>query len=74
MKEIINVELRTRKVDFSKCKTCLLAVGQFSDAKELDKLNKELDGKLGGSISRLIKLAISKARMVQARLFMAMVK
>jgi len=62
MKEIINVELRTRKVDFSKCKTCLLAVGQFSDAKELDKLNKELDGKLGGSISRLIKLGDFKGK------------
>ena len=56
MKEIIDVELKTRTVDFSKCKTELLAVGQFSDAKGLDKLSAELDGKLDGAIERLIKL------------------
>jgi len=56
MRAIIDVELKTRKVDFSKCKTDMLAVGLFSDAKELDKPNKELDRKLGGEIGRLIKL------------------
>lgn len=56
MKEIIHVELKTRSVNFSACKTDILAVGMFSDAKELDKLNKELDGVLNGAISRLIKL------------------
>ncbi|MFH1717673.1 MAG: M17 family peptidase N-terminal domain-containing protein, partial [Planctomycetota bacterium] len=56
MREIIDVELKTRKVDFSKCKTDMLAVGLFSDVKELDKVNKGLDGKLNGAIGRLIKL------------------
>ncbi len=56
MKEIIHVKLRTRTIDFSGCKTDILTVGMFSDVKELDKLNKELDGKLNGAISRLIKL------------------
>ena len=62
MKEIIKVEMKVRTVDFSKCKTDLLVVGQFSDAKGLDKLNKELDGKLGGSIERLIKSGDFKSK------------
>ncbi len=55
MKKIIDVELKTRKVDFSKCKTELLAVGLFSDAKGLDKISGELNSKLGGAIEQLIK-------------------
>jgi len=62
MKEIIDVELRTRTVDFSKCKTDLLAVGMFSDVKELDRLNRELNDKLDGAIERLIKLGDFKAK------------
>ena len=62
MKNIIDVELRTRTVDFSKCKTDLLAVGLFSDSKELDKLTKELNSKLDGAIERLIKLGDFKAK------------
>jgi leucyl aminopeptidase len=62
MKEIINVELKTRKVDFSKCETELLAVGHFSDAKGLDKVNAELNSKLGGAIERLIKLGDFKGK------------
>ncbi len=62
MKEIIDVELKTRKVDFSECKTDLLAVGLFSDAKGLDKLNAQLNGKLDGAIERLIKLGDFKAK------------
>ena len=56
MKEIIDVVLSTRTVDFSKCKTDMLAVALFSDAKELDRLNKELNHKLNGAIEQLIKL------------------
>jgi len=56
MKEIIDVELKTRKVDFSRCKTDMLAVGLFSDVKDLDKLNKELNGKLNGAINHVIRL------------------
>jgi len=62
MKEIIEVKLKTRKADFSKCKTDLLAAGQFSDAKGLDKLNAELDQKLGGAIERVIKLGDFKGK------------
>jgi len=61
-KEIINVELKTRKVDFSKCKTDLLAVGLFSDAKGLDKISSELNSKLGGGIEQLIKLGDFKGK------------
>ena len=62
MKKIIDVELKTRKVDFSKCKTNLLAVGLFSDAKGLDKLNAQLDSQLDGAIERLIKLGDFKPK------------
>ncbi|MEJ2705394.1 MAG: leucyl aminopeptidase [Sedimentisphaerales bacterium] len=62
MKEIIEVELRARKVDFSQCKTDMLAVGLFSDVEKLDKVNKELDGKLNGPIRRLIKLGDFKGK------------
>ncbi len=56
MKDIIEVELKTRKVDFDKCKTDLLAVGYFRDAKRLDKISGVLNSKLDGAIERLIKL------------------
>jgi leucyl aminopeptidase len=62
MKEIINVELKTRKIDFSRCETDLLAAGHFSDAKGLDKLNAELDRKLGGAIKQVIKLGDFKGK------------
>ena len=62
MKEIINVELKTRTVDFSKCETELLAVGHFSDAKGLDKLSRELNSKLDGAIEQLIKLGDFKGK------------
>jgi len=62
MKEIIDVEMKTRKVDFSKCKTDVLAVGVFSDVEGLDKLNRELDSKLDGAIERLIELGDFKGK------------
>lgn len=62
MKNIIDVEIRTRMVDFSKCKTDMLAVGLFSDVKELDRLNKELNDKLNGAIEHLIKLGDFKGK------------
>jgi leucyl aminopeptidase len=62
MKEIIDVELKTRKVDFSKCETELLAMGQFSDAKGLDKVSGELNSKLDGAIEQLIKLGDFKGK------------
>ncbi len=62
MKEIIDVELKTRKVDFSRCKTDLLAVGLFSDVKRLDKINGELNRKLDGAIEQVIKLGDFKGK------------
>ncbi|MFZ0033619.1 MAG: leucyl aminopeptidase [Sedimentisphaerales bacterium] len=62
MKEIIDVEIKVRKVDFSKCKTDLLAAGQFCDSKGLDKLNAELNRDLGGAIERVIKLGDFKGK------------
>jgi len=62
MKEIIEVKLKTRTVDFGKCKTDLLAMGMFSDVKELDRLGRELNAKLGGAIEQLIKLGDFKGK------------
>jgi len=62
MKEIIDVELKTRTVEPAKCQTDLLAVGLFSDAKGLDKLNAQLNAKLDGAIERLIKLGDFKPK------------
>jgi len=56
MKQIIDVKLTTRNVDFSGCKTDVLVVGVFSDTKKLDPVNARLDKKLAGAIGRLIKL------------------
>jgi leucyl aminopeptidase len=62
MKNIIDVVLKTQKVDFSMCKTDILAVGMFSDAKGLDKLNKQLNEKLNGAIDQLMELGDFKAK------------
>jgi leucyl aminopeptidase len=62
MKEIIDVEIKTQKADFSECKIDVLAVGVFSDVKELDKLNAQLNSRLDGAIERLIKLGDFKAK------------
>ncbi|MHC4641501.1 MAG: leucyl aminopeptidase [Planctomycetota bacterium] len=62
MKDIIDVEIKTRTVDFATCKTDLLAIGHFSDAKGLDKFSKGLNGKLNGAIERLIELGDFKGK------------
>jgi leucyl aminopeptidase len=62
MKDIIDVQLKTRTVDFVKCKTDILAVGLFSDVKELDKLNRELNNKLNGAVGRLMESGDFKAK------------
>ncbi|MEJ2650142.1 MAG: leucyl aminopeptidase [Sedimentisphaerales bacterium] len=62
MKEIIQVELKTRKVDLSKCRTDILAVGLFSDVPKLDSVNSMLNDKLGGAIERLLKTGDFKAK------------
>jgi leucyl aminopeptidase len=62
MKEIIDVELKTRKIDFSKCKTELLAIGLFSDNQRLDKISGELNSKLNGAIEQVLKLGDFNAK------------
>jgi leucyl aminopeptidase len=62
MKEIINVKLKARKVDFIKCETDLLAAGRFCDTKKPDKLIAELNRKLGGAIEQVIKLGDFKGK------------
>jgi len=56
MKQIIKVEVSVRKVALDECKTDLLCVGQFADAKTLDKSLKQLDEKLGGALEQVLKL------------------
>lgn len=62
MKAIIDVEVKVRRVELSKCKTSLLAVGIFADSKKLDEVNKELDQQVDGAIERLIKIGDFKGK------------
>jgi leucyl aminopeptidase len=55
MKQIIDVKVRTRKVEFAACQTDMLVVGRFSDG-EPDEAIRALDKKLGGRIGQLAKL------------------
>ncbi len=56
MKEIIDVQLKTRKAEVVDCKSDLLVLGHFSDTKGLDRACKDLDKRLDGAVSRLIEL------------------
>ena len=62
MKKIIDVKVKTQKINFSKCKADLFVAGHFSDTKGLDKLNAELNRKLGGAIEQVIKLGDFKGK------------
>lgn len=62
MKEIIEVEVKTRKIDFVKYKSNLLCVGLFSGTKKLDKLCDKLNRKLRGRIEQVIKLGDFKGK------------
>ncbi len=62
MKQIINVDIKTRKVDWAQCKTDMLVLGHFSDDKTLSDEIALLDKKLGGSIARLIELGDFKGK------------
>jgi leucyl aminopeptidase len=62
MKRIIDVVLKTVKAHFAECKTQMLVVGHFSDAKRLDVVNRELNGRLGGAIEQIIKLGDFKGK------------
>ena len=62
MRQIIDVKIKTRRVDFFECKTDALVVGRFSDAKTTDKLTRELDRRLGGAIGKIIDLGDFKGK------------
>ncbi len=55
MKQIIGVKVKTRRVEFTQCRTDVLVVGRFSDG-EPDEVIQALDRKLGGGIDRLTRL------------------
>jgi len=56
MKKIIDVKVKIKKTDLLQCKSDMLCLGVFSEPKTLSKEIKELDGKIGSSIQKLIKL------------------
>jgi len=55
MRQIIDVDVKTKKAEFARCKTDMLVVGRFSDA-EPDEILRKLDDKLGGAVERLKEL------------------
>jgi leucyl aminopeptidase len=62
MKKIINVELKTRAVGLSECKTQMLAIGHFSDTKKPIPEIIALCKKLGGAIEQVVKLGDFKGK------------
>jgi leucyl aminopeptidase len=56
MKQIIDVSVKTRKAAFAACRTNMLVIGRFSDARGPDEIARALDDKLGGAIGRLARL------------------
>jgi leucyl aminopeptidase len=57
MKQIIDVNVKTRRTALAACKTDMLVVGRFCDAGEPeDQTIRELDAKLHGAIRRLTEL------------------
>ena len=56
MKEIIKVGVSVRKAALDEYEGELLCVGQFAEAKTLDKTLKQLDAKLDGALEQVIKL------------------
>jgi leucyl aminopeptidase len=55
MRQIIDVDVKTRKAEFARCKTDMLVAGRFSDAGP-DEVLRKLDDRLGGAVERLKKL------------------
>lgn len=56
MKQIISVDVTTRRVDLVKCKTDVLVVGRFSDAGDPGSIIATLDKALDGAVTRLAKI------------------
>jgi len=62
MREIIDVQLKARRIEPSECKTGMLVVGHFSNLRALDRTCRTLDAKLAGAIERVIKLGDFKGK------------
>jgi leucyl aminopeptidase len=62
MKRIIEVELKTSVVDLVQCKTEMLAIGHFSDAKKPLPEVIELCKKLSGAVEQVVKLGDFKGK------------
>lgn len=62
MREIIDIKIGTQKTDVLSCKTDLLCIGHFADAKQLDKTNKQLNKNLDGAVEKLIELGDFKGK------------
>jgi len=62
MKKIINVELKTRTVGLSECKTQMLVLGHFSDTKSPCRKSSSCGKKLGGAIEQVVKLGDFKGK------------
>jgi len=56
MKQIISIDVRTKKADVARCRTDMLVVGRFSDDSGSDEIFRKLDEKLVGAIDRLRQL------------------
>lgn len=69
MKEIIKVEVKSKKADPAGVETDLLVVGHFSGPKGLDRTGRELDKRLGGAISRVIELGDFKGKSGDSAIF-----
>jgi len=62
MEKIIDVEVKTQKGDFGQIKTDLLCIGFFADGAKVDRRYAEIDKKLGGGISEVLKLGDFKGK------------
>jgi leucyl aminopeptidase len=62
MKQLIEVELKAGVGEFAECKTQMLAIGHFSDAKKLDAVNSDIDKKLNCAIRQVINLGDFKGK------------
>ena len=56
MKKIIDVEVRTKRIEPEGCKMDMLCVGVFKGEKRLDKTCSLLNKMLDGRIEKLLKL------------------
>jgi leucyl aminopeptidase len=62
MKRIIEIELKTSVVDLVQCKTQMLAISHFSDARKPSPEIIKLCKKLGGAIEQVVKLGDFKGK------------